>query len=688
MIEHRSGASADVIDLADILRSIRNGRLIVVGWTMAGVLAAIAVILFAVPSFAGRASVVLRTGSNAGPSSSMASAIAAMSDVGAAVGGGGLPQMKATSETEVDILQSRSMASSLVDSLRLQALIRSPRSTPPGRVFDVARLPGSFRKVSYQFKRDARDSSAFAFRSSADSGTARIGQPARLAIGEIVLAKTANQPEYTVDFYDREDAITRVVEHLDFDKLKTDVAHFEYRATDSVTAAAVPNLLLSLYMERRKGIDRGVNQRRAEFLAAQVDSVNALLTGSERALRAEQETSGVLDPAATTRIGLETENRLRQQLTDVQVQEAALQQLVTQIREGKASPRQLAAYPQYLSSGPINGMVGSLVAIETERQGLLMTRTEEDQDVKALAERARNIEGQLLPLAQTTLTALTTQRLSVQDKLSKMQATLLGLPRNSEAAARLEREILDRGRIYAGLQSQLVDARLAAIGEGGDVRPLDLATIPKKPAFPKKTVTLAGGLGGGLFAGLVFAVLIGVVGGRMHDAQDVERRTGLPAVRYERTAPLLVGAQTSRSVIVAPINDRASAKAVAERLVETAMSRSLSATILDLSIAGPISARAGEPNMLVTAGSNGHVDVNGAIRQLEESHDLVVVQLPNLSSHEAAAALSETRPVLLVAPERRIERRSLQGAIDLLRRVGAPCAGVVLHGDDRRALRA
>jgi hypothetical protein len=42
---------------------------------------------------------------------------------------------------------------------------------------------------------------------------------------------------------------------------------------------------------------------------------------------------------------------------------------------------------------------------------------------------------------------------------------------------------------------------------------------------------------------------------------------------------------------------------------------------------------------------------------------------------------------VLVAPERRIDRVRLQTAVDLIRRVGASCAGVVLHGDDRRSLR-
>jgi tyrosine-protein kinase Etk/Wzc len=688
-MDRRADASADVIDLADILRSIRNGRFIVAAWTLAGIAAAVAILMFATPQFAGRSSLVLKTGSAGGPGSTMAAAISAMSDVGGALGGGsGIPQLKQSSETEVEILQSRALAAEVVDSLHLQALVRSPRSTAARRVFAALKLDGSFKRRSYKFTRIAGDSLAYRFEADGDSGVARIGQPARLAIGQVTLAPSATASSYRMYLRDREDAITDMLDHLDFEKLKTEVAHFEYRASDSITAAAVPNLLLELYMQRRKGIDRGINQRRAEFLALKVDSVNTLLATAERALRAQQESTGLIDPNATARMEMESEARLRQQVTDIQVQEAALQQLVSQIREGTASPRQLAAYPQYLSSGPINGIVGNLVATETERQGLLMTRTEEDQDVRALAQRAKNLEGQLLPMAQTTLSALSTQRAEVQQKLDRMRASLLAIPGNAESFARLEREILDRSRIYAGLESQLVDAKLAAISEGGDVRPLDTAVIPKKVAFPKRSVTLAGGLAGGLFVGVLAAVLLGVIGGRMHDAQDVERRTGLPAVQYESTAPLLVAGQQSRTVIVAPIDNRAVVRPVAERLVETALSRSLTATILDLSMSTSPALVTSSASVQTGAGSLGRVDINGSIRQLEQTYALVVVQLSTLAGDAAAATLSDDRPVLLVAPERRIERRSLQGAIDLLRRVGAPCAGVVLHGDDRRALRA
>jgi hypothetical protein len=38
--------------------------------------------------------------------------------------------------------------------------------------------------------------------------------------------------------------------------------------------------------------------------------------------------------------------------------------------------------------------------------------------------------------------------------------------------------------------------------------------------------------------------------------------------------------------------------------------------------------------------------------------------------------------VLLVAPQRRIDREKLVGAVQLLRRLEVPCAGIVLSGSE------
>jgi Mrp family chromosome partitioning ATPase len=82
----------------------------------------------------------------------------------------------------------------------------------------------------------------------------------------------------------------------------------------------------------------------------------------------------------------------------------------------------------------------------------------------------------------------------------------------------------------------------------------------------------------------------------------------------------------------------------------------------------------------ITAPSE-HFDVNGTIERLEREYGLVIVQLPELSSDVAAAALSESRPAVLVAPARRVDRARLASTLQTLRRLDVPCAGIVLNDD-------
>ena len=57
---------------------------------------------------------------------------------------------------------------------------------------------------------------------------------------------------------------------------------------------------------------------------------------------------------------------------------------------------------------------------------------------------------------------------------------------------------------------------------------------------------------------------------------------------------------------------------------------------------------------------------------------MVIACLPELSSDATLAALKETRPVVLVAAPGPVDRTQLAHAVDTLRRLQVPCAGVVI----------
>jgi uncharacterized protein involved in exopolysaccharide biosynthesis len=667
--------AVDTIDVADLARTVRRGWRVVAALTLLGVIAAAAVVLWAPPKFLASASVVMKMGSD--PGTSLLSRLSG--GLGDVAGGALSSATKSPTETEIQILSSRAVGGRVVDSLRLQARVTAPRGMPAARLIDSLSLVGAFKPRKYHF---VKAGSTYKFDGPGDAGVATPGAPARLAVGSITLHGSGTPDAFDVVLRDREDAITRFEKYLSVEKAGGEVIRVNYRGDDSLTAAVAANALIANYLARRTTTDRGVNQHRVEFLSAKADSASTQLLAASRELRRQQERSGVIDPQVVGKIELERASQIRTSLAELQMEEGALRQLITNVTNGTVQPRELAAYPTFLKSPAINQLISELVQVETDRYKALESRTEKDPEVGALTQSAKNIEGQLLPLAQSYAASIARQRGDAQRQFDSLQTQIATLPAVAESGLGLQRDVLRLNQVYAALGAQLVEARLAAISEGGDVHVLDAAVAPKEPSFPKPITTMGVGVGGGLLAGVIAAIMFAALGRWVQDPREVERTTGVPALRFDPAVPLLMNGATSRTVLVVPLDQRARLEPVIQRLAQTAESRSIRATVLDLS-----DHETATTSMVprISAGSIesiGTFDVNGTISRLEDEFGMVIVRLPGLVTDAAAAALTGDRPVLLVAPQRRIDREKLVGAVQLLRRLDVPCAGIVLSGNE------
>jgi uncharacterized protein involved in exopolysaccharide biosynthesis len=665
-----STASPDTIDLADVARSVRRGWRVVLGSIAACLVLALLVILFGPRRFEGKASAIVRS---ADPSSSLLSrlggdALGGLAAGAGAIFGGGGTQL----ETEIQILQSKSVLGEVVDSLMLQVQPREPEGLPATRFVREVRLPGSFKRLDLDFERNS--GTQYRVTGEGVNATAAAGGAVTTPLGSIRL-RDSLPARFSLRLVDHEDAVRQLSKHLDVKKAGGEVLAVSYRAPDSITAAAVPNVALSTYLSRKKTSDRGVNAHRVEFLSAQLDTTAVQLASAEQALRQFQERSGLLDPEVMGKLELEQAADLRKSLGEVEVEQGALDQMLAQVAAGHMTQRQLAAFPAFLKSGGINDLLSRISELETQRTRLLETRLETDRDVVALTRSINDLQSQLVPLGKAYSGALQRQRSEIERQLGTMSAQLDQFPGEAQTSGRLVREVKRLGLTYAALQTQLVEARLSAIAEGGDIRQLDAATVPKKVAFPDPVITTAAGVGVGLVVGLLLALVVGSHGRYVEGPAAIERVAGVPALRFDPRTPLLMSGRSAvRTVLLIPVEQGVGTLRVAERLADTALARGQSATILDLT----------SPSAAAPVGAS----VGGLISRLEQEHSLVVVRLPGMSADSTAAALSDDRPVLLVAPSRRVSRRNLTGAMETLRRLDVPCAGVVLSETESRELAA
>ena len=660
-----SAAISDTIDLADVARSLARGRLPLVSCTLMGGLLALLIILFAPRRFDGAASAVVRTPPDA--ASSLLSRVGDAAGGAAALLGGGAAGT--TLETEIQILGSHAVGGAVVDSLLLQVEVRGLHPVAATSVVRATRLPGSFKHFDVHVGLENSQ-----YRVSGDGFNARVPAGGDVATPHGVISLRAGIPsDLTLRIYDREDAIKRTATALSVGKAGGEVLRVGYRASDSVTAAAVPNAIMAIYLARRKTSDRGVNARRVEFLSAQLDSAAGQLSGAEDALRRFQEKSGVIDAPAMGKLGLERAAELRKDAGGLQVEQGALDQLLEKVTSGQSTPRELVAYPSFLRSTGINELLKQLSELETERTRLLERRLDSDPEVVALTRSIANVEGQLLPLGRSYSAALRRQRADVDGQLNAMMTALSGFPSAAESSARLLREVLRLGQVYAALQGQLVQARVSAISEGGDVRALDVAVPPKRVSFPEPILTSALGLGSGLVLGILVAIVGASHGRYVSGPHAIERAAGVPALQFDPHLPLLMsGPLGARTVLLIPLDDDTRTDAVAARIADTARARAQTATVLDLSGSLPVGGQGTQ-----------HAEL---LARLEHEYSVVVVRLRGLATDAAGAVLSPQRAVLLVAPPGRIVRAELTSSVETLRRLGVPCAGVVVAADERKAL--
>lgn len=652
-----SSPTTDTIDLADIGRSLLRGWRWVIGGLVAGGVVALLILAVVPRRFDAAASAIIRSSPEAG--GSLLSRLGESGGGGAAalLGGG----MSTPIETDIQILSSRAVAGAVVDSLLLQVEVGSA-AVPANALVASLRAPGAFKRVKIEFERTAP--AVYRYASGALEGTARPGGQIRLPVGSLTLRESLPE-KFALRLYDREEAIRRTSKRLNVGKLGGEVVRVSYRAADSLTAAAVPNALLVDYLARRKTDDRGVNAHRVEFLYAQLDSNAVLLSNAEDALRRFQERSGLVDAQVMGKLELENAAELRKNLGALEVEGSALEQLLAQVASGRMTARQLIAYPSFLKSPGINDLLRQLAELETERTKLLDRRLDTDDEVVALSRSIASIEGQLVPLARAYATSLERQRAGLASQVGTVAAALSAFPGAAQTSLRLTRDVLRLNQLSLALTSQLVQARLSAVSEGGDVRALDRATPPRKVAFPEPWLTSGLGLGVGLLFGLGAALVVGAHGRYLEGAGAIERVLGVPAIRFRPGSPLLMsGRETARTLLLVPIDASASTAAVAARLAETASARGAHVTVIDLS----------DPGATIRNTAEGNAEISRA----EAAASFVVVRVPGLSSDSTAAVLSHDRPVLLVASAGKVRRRVLTGAIDTLRRLDVPCAGVVL----------
>ena len=680
----------DTIELREILGAIRRGRRWIAVGIAFGLTVALLVNWLGPTRYEATASVIVRDRSSGGGGSLPATgALEGVADLFSLPG-----ELASSVDTETAILESRWLLEETIRESGLQVKVERPRGAGVDSLFAAVEVDPGIEEAEYTFRREGTS-----FRVVGPEGfQATLDPDEVLEVPGARLRLRREVPErFRIRLVDLQDAVDeiRLWRRLDIGDGTGDLVEVSYHGQGPRTAERAANNLVRLYLRDRQERTDSLHEERIGVLSTVVDSVGRELSEATERLRRFQQQAEVYNPE---RLGeVERAVELRAEADALQVEARALERILSLARADSLTITDLLAIPSFLENDVVSSLLDRLLALQQQRQELLQRRTEQDPDVLVLEENIENLTRELTALARSYRANVQQQLIQLREELAEYRSQLADRPEIVADSIVLSQELERIASSYVGVQAQAVQARLDRIGDGADLRQVDVAVAPKEASFPRPLLNLAIGGVGGLLFGLVGALTGGFLSTRVDDPRRVREWTGVPAYRLDSGPRLLPGAfGESRSILVVGVAG-ASPVEPARRLAESGALRDGRVALVDLTPssrmlpAGDAAKEEGSERVPVEGGEayemrhpavmengGGMSGLRRGLDEMEAAYSLVVVALASPESPEAVSIYRKDRPVLLAVRDGASALDELADLVASLEQGGTPVTGVVV----------
>lgn len=309
--------------------------------------------------------------------------------------------------------------------------------------------------------------------------------------------------------------------------------------TDPEWLASTLNVVVDRFVEVAADLKRRTLDERAEILGEQLRMQAEELSAAEAALESFRVQTITLPSEAAVPVpaGLEvTRNPVLGSFFDMKVEleqlrrdRGAIQRALTQ---GERSGFPVAALEVITSVQRSSELVQALRELTEQRAQLRALRhqyTDEHPSVKRVIAQIDTLEQRTVPqLASVLVSELEVREAELNGMIGSASGELQQIPPRAIEEARLQRHVAIQSNLYTNLRARYEEARLAAESSIPDLRILDYAAPPQRPAQdPAPRILLIATLGSFGLA-LLGAVLLDRVDPRLRYPEQITHDLGLP----------------------------------------------------------------------------------------------------------------------------------------------------------------
>lgn len=315
---------------------------------------------------------------------------------------------------------------------------------------------------------------------------------------------------------------------------KTNLIEISFRSKSQEISANAVNTLLGAYVERNFRVKYESTMQASDWLSKQIEDIKSKTQQAEQKLADYQTKSGILFWGKDNANSVVTDRLtdLNKALTDAQADRIlkesryrvalsgspdAIADIVSQSPLLVLKAQQLDLNNQYTQATAKYG---------TSYPRVRQLKAQIDQTDASIKTEIRNVTERL---KQEYASARHTEA-ALQRQMDAQTGEAYKLNQGAVQMQILQREAMSNRDLYEGLLKKLKEAGVAAGLKSTNVNVVDYAQLPSRPSDPKVPLILGAGLLGGVFLGIVCAFVVENMDDSVSGIDEAELYAGMPSL--------------------------------------------------------------------------------------------------------------------------------------------------------------
>lgn len=469
--------------------------------------------------------------------------------------------------------------------------------------------------------------------------------------------------EYQFKIHNRDYIVnTMIGANLDVIEVDQDVAviRVSFKSEVPEKTALFVNTLGKSYVDDYIESRTTAAGKTVDFIDEQLKRVSKELRDSESRLEAYKTENNIINTRQETETDLRKIAQLKIQLSNLNMNEVALDSLERYINENGDRFLELApnfeAYNDLLSTE----LIKKIKFYQSEKRDLLLKYTPDDEKVKVVDDKIADVVVYIKESIRNSSKSIRIKRIEIEKAIEEANKVFIGLPTKEKELVILNRDFTLNQKIFNFLTEKKTEASIAEAASISFHRIIQTAYVPTQPISPKKTLTMIVMFFLGLIIGISIVYLKEFIGGKIRSRDALEKISTLPVAGVVRSykrrkqdkkedfltlgtnLQMLHNIQKHQALLVTSTIAREGKTFVARHLAEAYAGLGWKVVIVDLNFK--------QPSLHTLFGKNNQIGISDLVQGKEELKNAIHQEVePNLSLITTGRLTA--RPIQLINSE-------------------------------------